>query len=247
MKKPPTQILLALLILFTGVQLNAQQSVTWSLPDWEYGSGTIFTGLMKPTAVGTVDESGNAEVPLKSDYLSEVKEQVARENADDSNKWKSALLTLDKFYNCHTETVEIVNGDQPFTGLSTMGFFMLGNMEKEQYFGDVMPASSMEFAEALRNPGSYSYKEGYNLDWYYLDEEASIKGTCTMESVAVTMDETYMHTSNYDLDFKPGWNLVKYEIQELFTDREGNTYIKNDRYSILPEIPAEVGFQFFPK
>lgn len=224
-----------------------QQSVTGSLPNWDYGSGNVFTGLMKPTVLGSVDDKGNFEIPLKPDYLTEVKEQIARENADESNKWKSSLMTLEKTYNCYAETVEVVNGEQHFTGLSTMGFFMLGNEEKQQYFGDLMPASSFEFVKALRDPGSYTYKEGYNLDWYYLDEAASVKGTCSMESVALTMDETYMHTVHYDLDFKPGWNLVKYEVEELFTDREGHTYIKSDRYSILPEFPADAEFHFFPK
>ena len=247
MKKLPTQFYFCLLTLLAGVQLSAQQSVTGSLPNWEYGSGNVFTGLMTPTKVGSLDDKGNFDMSLKPDYLSEVKEQIARENADDSRKWKSALMTLAKAYNCYTETVEVVNGDQPFTSLSTMGFFMLGNMEEKERFGDMMPATSKEFAQAFHNLGSYNFKEGYSLDWYFVEKEASVKGTCSMDSYAVNQEEMYTHTVHYDLDFKPGWNLVKYEIEEVFTDRDGKTYIKSDRYSIIPEIPSEIEFHFFPK
>ncbi|MDM9630043.1 hypothetical protein [Robiginitalea aurantiaca] len=239
-------IFLVAAFIISGGILVAQEAITGSIPNWDNGSGSVFTGMITPTIVGTIDDKGALEIILKPDFLSEVKQQMEAENADESNKWKSSMMTLEKAYTCNGGTVEVVNGDQHFTSLSTMGFFILGSMEKQKRYGDMMPASSLEFVTAFRKLGSYIFKEGYSLDWYYVDEAGSVKGTCIVNSGTLS-GEMYERTAEYDLDFKKGWNLVKYEVQKVFADKDGKTYIEKDHYSTISEMPPGVEFVFVPE
>lgn len=238
-----TTLLLAQIFSFA---LVAQGSFEGTIPDWDRGSGDVFTGLMTPSIIGTIDDKGTFKVPLKPDYLNEVQKQMEAENADESRKWKSSLMTLEEAYNCYEGTVEVSNGDQPFTSLSVMGFFMLASWEKQERFGDMMPASSAEFVAAFRDPGSYTFKEGYSLDWYYVDEAGSVKGTCTLNSGTLS-GAMYDRTVHYDLDLKKGWNLVKYEVEKVFADTDGKTYIEKDHYTTIAEWPSGVEFVFIPE
>ena len=233
------------LVFSLGI-LQAQQTVKGNISNWDKGSGSIITGMVTPNIVGTIDDKGALEIALQPDFLSEMKKQTEAENADESNKWKSAMMTLEEFYVCEGGNLEVVNGDQYFTSLSTMGYFILGNMEKQEKFGDMMPASSPEFVTGFRKLGEYIFTEGYNLDWYYLDEAGSVKGTCSVNSGTLS-GEMYERKINYDLNFKKGWNLVKYEVESVFSDKDGKTYIKQENYITISEMPEGVEFVFLPE
>ena len=229
-----------------GCAVFAQGSIDGTLADWTYGSAEVYTGLMTPMNVGSINDAGSFEILLKPDYLAEIQKQMEEENSDPDRKWSSSMMTIAESFNCYSDGVSFENGDQPLSSLSTMGFFMLASMEKQQRFGDMMPASSQEFVAAFRNLGSYTFKEGYSLDWYYVDEAAGVKGSCTVNSGTLS-GEMYDRTVHYDLDFKKGWNLVKYEVAKIFTDKDGKTYIENDHYTTISELPSDLKFVFIPE
>ena len=95
--------------------------------------------------------------------------------------------------------------------------------------------------------GGFNFQEGYILDWIFVDEAGSVKGSCSTDSYAVNQEENFSRQVSYNLSLKPGWNLIKYEISKLFTDREGKTYPMDESYSSLSRTPEDFMFVFVPE
>lgn len=194
-----------------------------------------------PEIVGSFDAQGNVEIPLKPDMLSEVKKKIEEANKESSDGWKASLPTLGDRFSCFGEELEVVGADQPVSGLGGPMGFLLVNMDEKKRYGYLYIASSADFVESLV---PYKFKPGYYLEWHYLDGEGSVKGSCNVESYAVNQKDLYTKTTTYDLDFKKGWNLVKYEINEVYTDGEGNSYPMQDSYTTMAAMPEGIEFVF---
>ena len=52
-------------------------------------------------------------------------------------------------------------------------------------------------------------------------------------------------TTAYQLEFKKGWNLVQYEIAEIFTDKDGLTYALKTNYKTLDKLPEAIQYFYF--
>ena len=50
-----------------------------------------------------------------------------------------------------------------------------------------------------------------------------------------------------ELNFKLVWNIVKYEVVEVFEDRDGKTYESVALWKTLDELPADVQYIYFAK
>jgi hypothetical protein len=114
-------------------------------------------------------------------------------------------------------------------------------------YGYVMMTSSREFAEVLMSYGQENAVKGYVLDWYYFEDDVSVTGSCDIESYTMTQKEedVYVQKTNYDLQLKKGWNIVKYEYADLYEDSSGKIYPKVINYETIDAIPEETGFYFF--
>ncbi|MGB5507768.1 hypothetical protein [Robiginitalea sp.] len=240
-----TVLLLLTLVIFTS-QSRGQETLSGSIEGWTQGEGEVYTGVFSLTEVGSIDALGNFEIPLKPGYLSEVKEKMAAENSDPERKFSSELMTLGESCQCAEGNIELVNGDQELTTLAILGF-MLANMEKKEKFGLLIPASSKDFAEGYSKLGAYEHQTGYAVDWYYVDKPGVAKGDCSMESYPVNGDQMYTRNTSYNLDLKPGWNLIKYEISEIFTDEGGKRYPVQESYTSILELPSDMQFVFLPE
>ncbi|WP_088340153.1 hypothetical protein [Robiginitalea sediminis] len=229
---------------FLGIYGNAQDVITGSIPNWANGSGQV--GVMSmgpPEVVGTFDADGNIEIPLKADALSEIKAQLEASESDSSNGWTASIPTVGERFACGGQGAELnlSGSEELITGLGGAMGFLLVNMEERKRYGYLLIASSQEFAEGLQ---PYKFKPGYALGWYYVDNEASAVGTCTSESYAMNQEDTYRKSTTYQVNLKKGWNIVKYEIEEVFTDKEGNSYPQKESYTTLESMPEGVGFVF---
>jgi hypothetical protein len=196
--------------------------------------------------MGSVETDGTFSIPLKEDYLTQVKMHMEENNKGSSADWRSSLTRLNQAFGCSSGSLEIENGDQPVTGISTMGMFALGSMEEEKLYGYVIATSSDAFAKSIMNLMNYQFEPGYFVDWHYVEEAATIKGSCSLESYTLNQEELYGITQEYDLEFKPGWNVVQYEVREVFRDRDGKTYPSNERYSTLDKPPSDMKYVFIP-
>lgn len=238
-------LFLLALIIFTG-PVHGQETISGHIEGWTQGTGELYTGVFSLTQVGAIDAKGDFEIPLKPDYLSEVKKQMEAENSNPDRKFSSQLMTLGESCQCAKGTVELVNGDQEITTLAILGF-MVANMENKKKFGRLIPASSKDFAEGYSKLGAYEHQTGFAVDWYYVDKPGVAKGDCAMDSYPVHGEQMYTRSTSYNLDLKPGWNLIKYEISEIFTDEGGKRYPVRESYTSISEIPSEMQFVFLPE
>lgn len=125
-----------------------------------------------------------------------------------------------------------------------MGSFGIINLEEKKDFGYLMFVSTREFARSLQ---PWKFKPGYYAQWYYINEDARVQGECSITSYAMNQEETYDHRTRYDLKLKAGWNVIKYEIEQVFTDKEGNSYPMEESYSVLPQLPSGAKMMYFPE
>lgn len=229
--------------MLAAMSAHSQQSIKGAIADWPGGSGQV--GVMSmgpPEIVGTFDAQGNVEIPLQPDALNRIKKQVEEANQGSSDGWTASIPAVAERFSCDGETtLSMVGADQPITGLGGPMGFLLVNMDEKKRFGYLMIASSKDFVESMQ---PYNFKPGYSLEWYYVDEGAQVKGYCSIPSYAMNQEDLFTKTTNYDLDLKKGWNIVKYEIEEVYTDGDGNSYIMNESYTTLDAMPDGVGFVF---
>lgn len=224
--------------------LNAQDVFEGTINNYEKPSSKILTGMMMPFEIGTVDQNGTFSIPLDEDFLNVLEESIEKENQN-SNGWSTSMLTTGRMFSCSDGDVEVTNTELPIANLSTNGSYMIGNPEEEVDHGYFMATSSSEFTEAVKSFGQSDAVPGYYLDWYYFEEPFSVSGSCEVKTYAMNQEDLYMQTTTYNLDFKEGWNLVKFEISDIYEDPDGTNPPMEMSYSTINDIPAEVVYYFF--
>ncbi len=239
--------LFSVLILLSAIFIAVgQDNIEGTIKDYSSGEGQVISGIAAPIIIGEISEEGTFTIPLTNDYKEQLLASIETKNSGSSD-WKTSIPTIQRSYgSCANGKLAISGGEQTAISLTTIGMFSIGSMEKQKLYGKFTYASDMEFAQDFLAFGQFKVRTGYQLDWMYVEEPASVKGTCSMESYAVNSEETYNFKSEYDLDFKPGWNIVKYEILEVFTDSNGKQYAMHERSTIIDTLPENVEVCFMP-
>lgn len=230
--------------LLTINLILAQTSVTGTISGWEHGSADIVTGMQSPIAIGTVMDDGSLTLNLTPEFSEQTMKGIDEFNKN-SEEWKASVMTLERAFACYGDSLEVTNGNVPIIKLSNFGGYDLADLNEKKIFGSFMVVNNKEFAQAYRSYGQYNDTPGYFLDWFYFAEPSSVIGACTTESYAVNQEETYTATTEYQLDFKAGWNLVQYEVTDIFTDKEGLTYALKINYKTLGKLPEGVQYIYF--
>ena len=238
------RLLFSALALLPINLILAQNSVTGTISGWEHGSADIVTGMQSPIAIGTVSKDGSFILNLTPEFTAQTMKSIEEFNKN-SEEWKTSVMTLERAFACYGDSLAVTNGNVPVIKLSNYGGYDLADLKVKKLYGSFMIVNNKEFAEGYRAFGQYKKKMGYFLDWFYFAEPSSVIGECTTESYAVNQDETYMAITDYQLDFKAGWNLVQYEIAEIFTDKEGLTYALKTNYKTLDTLPDGVQYIYF--
>ena len=233
-------MLLAGLIFSTA---GAQSSFSGKILDWDMGEALIvkpdFMGNSnEPERQGLINADGSFNIPLV-----EISDFNTDEQSDPEGQWSSRRLNLNEAFTCYSGDLQYENAAQPVANLSTMGVFELSDSSGRENIGFFMPVSSKEFASYFSSFGQENAVNGYTLDYYYVSQPAKISGSCSIESY-VHSGENYIGTTHYELDLKPGWNLIKYEVVDLFTDKDGRAYAKDVKYASLDALPSDASFVF---
>ena len=106
--------------------------------------------------------------------------------------------------------------------------------------------SSREFITSYFSLGKKDFVTGYYIDFYYVNEDASVKGVCKTESYTLDMQNTFFLTHVYDIDLKKGWNIVKIAVTEVYEDQEGHVRPLSYEMITLEKLPEDVQFIFTP-
>lgn len=241
-------IVLSLLFLFLSVNLVPGQRVfEGKMEGYDRDAARFGAGFMEPFPVGTVRADGGFSIPLDTTFPQRLQESIARQN-EESADWKTSLMTLERaFGNCGQDTIAITNGSQSIVKLSMFNSYPILNFAEKENYGFMVAATSPEFAKVIASYETGDDTTGYYIDWYYFEEPATVKGTCSIKSYTLTQQEEdlYEKVIEYDLDFQAGWNLVQYGYTDLYEDSAGGNYARRIVYQTLKEMPADIQFLYF--
>lgn len=234
--------------IFFAIQLGAaQEAIEGTLPQWQFGVADVITGFQEPRKIGSVNPEGNFTIPLLPDFLQKRKKEIDQNRPISSMDKTSPFIDLDRLFRRRGGSITLEDAIQPVGTLSNIGVYGVGNLEGQDLYGVMMAASSEGFAEAVMNMTAMQFTPGFIIDWYYVERAASIKGVTSEETMAVSQSETFTNTMEYNMEFQPGWNMVKYEVLSVFQDSTGRTYPMEERYTSLTSFPENFDFIFIPR
>ena len=82
--------------------------------------------------------------------------------------------------------------------------------------------------------------KGYYLQWFFVENDASAIGECVIPTYTGNGDENYNNTTQVNLKLEKGWNIIKYDITEIFTDVNGKTSASKIEITTVAEIPSDL-------
>jgi hypothetical protein len=208
--------------------------------NWSYGEADIFmSGFTSRSTdpgyrkkIGSVKADGSFNIQLPANV-------VTGRNGIIHNRWLGCGHFGDKGK---------IDYSNPNTGIYKGDF---GIEINDQPIGRLNMASAIELIDGW-NPLQHHYHDipGYQLSWYYVSHETSVKGRCVKEN-RYGEGKDFDITTVYDVDFKPGWNLLKtaFDGPRITIDwGEGehnkHSYYKEKKITVAPSLPSNAKWIF---
>ncbi|WP_242121506.1 hypothetical protein [Aestuariivivens sediminicola] len=237
--------ILTLLSIFICFNLFGQKKISGKIKDYNSGPAEVLVPTENPRIIGTVDKKGKFRITLENDLASDVTATQEKENAkSDGFRIKNSKV-FEAFY-CGSKDVETVNGEQEIETVGWGGSFFIGVLKEQKPVGKLALASSREFMDTYFDYGKKNFVPGYYINYMYVSEPASVKGICKTKSYTLDMKKTFDMIHNYDIDLKAGWNMVKIEVTEVYTDQDGRVRPLKYIMKTLDKLPKDVKFIFTP-
>ena len=216
------------------------KSNTKKFDNWPYGEADIFmSGFTSRSTdpgynkkIGTVKADGSFNIQLPANV-------VVGRNGIIHSRWLSCGYFGDKGK---------IDYSDPSTGVKEGH---IGIEINDQRIGSLNMASAIELIDGW-NPMLHHYHDipGYSLEWYYVSNETSVKGQCVKED-RYGEGKDFDITTVYDVDFKPGWNLLKtaFDGERILIDwGEGehnkHSYYKEKKITVVNAIPDDAKWVF---
>ncbi|TXG35068.1 hypothetical protein [Seonamhaeicola maritimus] len=125
-------------------------------------------------------------------------------------------------------------------------------LQNGKHIGNLTIGNSVKVTKNLTTQSAIdSGDEGYILYWAYANEKCGINlnqnwnGEVRKDG---TKTRTIQTTVNYNLNFKPGWNLIKTEVigkYQLEHERGlDKSWFKSHRHSVIEGIPKNITYFF---
>lgn len=215
------------------------KSNTKKFANWSFGEADIvMTGLTKyqndpgnKKKIGSVKADGSFDIQLPA--------KVVKHSGIKDDRW------LGCGYFGGKGKIDYSNSN---TGV------MIGYISIEindQLIGRLYMASDIELIDKW-NPLQYHYHDipGYRLEWFYASGETSANGRCVKEN-RYGEGKDFDITTVYDVQLKPGWNLVKREFNgpRIFVDwgdgeNNKHSYYKEEKITVVNELPGDAKWVF---
>ena len=237
-------ILSYLFILSFGI-LSAQTTIEGKIKAYEGGAAEIILPVQNPKIIGQVETDGAFFVKLEEDAATEVTAAMDKANEESTNI-RMVNQSVSRAFYCDSDDVKTLNGEQVIETITFRGNFFLGILEEQKAVGKLSLASSKAFVESYFSLGKKDFVTGYYIDFYYVEEDASVKGICKTKTYTLDMKDTFYMTHDYDVELKKGWNIVKIGVTEVYEDQEGRIRPLKFEMHTLTELPEDVEFIFVP-
>jgi hypothetical protein len=233
------RIIIYLFVLAACNIAQAQGDIQGIIQGWDLGKGRImFYDIMTDTEakLGDVSPSGEFQIPLEADYLSKTQKLAEKAQSKAPKGFSISFKDVQSNFPCSNQEMEVVNGSTILTGLPEL----IATTSKGKEIGVLYAVSSSEMAAYLYSYAMDPAVKGYHLYWVYVEEAASVKGTCTINQYTGNNDEQFSNVIEYDLQLKKGWNIIQDEYAELFTAIDGRTYSSLLTMRTLEQIPDDL-------
>ncbi|MBZ9629484.1 hypothetical protein LB465_01735 [Salegentibacter sp. LM13S] len=234
-------LLSCFLLSFNAISQNLIEA---NVENWEYGNAEIGTidfisgSMLK---FGSIDKNGDLAIKLEADFLQKMKDQMEKEQEKSPKGWQASLKTVSGTFSCMSGDLSYKNGESNLSSLPKQLFVFKGDQE---ILGLLMPASNSAIADYFFTYGEENSGTGKYLEWTYLDEPATVKGDCNTTTFTQMQNESFEATESYSLDLKKGWNLIEYNIANVFEDSSGKVYPKTTEIQLIKHIPSEINWYF---
>jgi hypothetical protein len=93
--------------------------------------------------------------------------------------------------------------------------------------------------ELATSSDSGVFEKGFYLEWIFLENNSKVTGECAIQTGSDN-DEDFVSTTVTDVELQKGWNIIKYDITEVFTSSEGETMAKITKISAISELPKDL-------
>lgn len=236
-------------IIFGSTTCISQQIITGTIDNWnnEETNVLMMTSFDEAETIGSIDSLGTFKIEMDGSIVEKIRQTKNEQPEENASGWKKHIPTIKETFGCNNnDSLKITNGSITFHKFTFfMGSLALGNFEEKKMYGSFSAASSRAFLDAYTSLDKRNAEVGYILDWYYVDEPASIIGTCTVKFLLP--GESVQKTEIKNLEFKTGWNMVKISSNEIYTDKEGKTYTTKWTYETIDSFPEDVQFVYSGK
>ena len=206
-------------------------------PDGIAGGINIMGYFVDPSFGGVLKEDGSFKFELPRDFDHTTEEAFKAYNS-------SPVATYELNYSTALESFPNADG-LSFTGkeaqLAFAGKYYRFEVTGSNQSAYIYPASSQNFAKYVIGTKDALPETGHLYYYIYAKEPFSIKGTLTTENLFEDgTEEIYQRTDDYHLDVNEGWNLIRYEINELTESTTGTRSISksnvfNEKLTTQPD------------
>lgn len=240
MKTLKNSILIASLFILVSTTFYAQNSIQGDIANWSNGEvPLIFNDYISKEKItmGNIATDGKMTIPLDENFLTKMKEAAIQAKEKAPQGWEMQFNTVQSSFSCSDEGIVYENAEVILAGLPDLEVLSEDGTTSYGYF---YCTNSIQLSSWLQLYGMVNAAKGYYLKWFFVEDDASVKGSCIMPTYTGNDDENYMNTTVYDVKLQKGWNIIKYEITETFTSKEGKIVPAKTQITRIDKIPEDV-------
>lgn len=218
----------------------AQGILSGIISDYTHGKGLIISHDIvtgKKYTWGKIDDQGLITIPLSATYLDEIKKMAAKAQKKAPRGFTLRLPNVENTFTCRYPDIEFANPGCLVSGLPDL---MLTDNKKKAENGRIYAVNKPLIANWLHNDQKGEIEVGYYLMFYFAEEKASALGTCMTTSYTGLGDENFDKFTIFNLDFDKGWNIVKYEIEDIFESKNGGIFPEVIKVTKLENLPDDL-------
>jgi len=213
--------------------------------DQEAGSINRMGFFVDPIIAGTIESNGDFKMELPENFLELTKAAFAKANSQEGATYELIVPTAQETFP-NTEGLHFMGAETPAALAGKYyGFEVLRNGTPVTF---VFAASTASFIQHLLHPEEHLAEKGWFYYFIYVNKPVSIEGTTNFTSLfSNTSDESFESSWSYDLEMKPGWNIIKQEVTDLTTSEEAKyTADSGVKVSTVESLPSQINWISIP-
>lgn len=228
----------------TGISQN-------TVNNWDHNQNTelvVWPGEI--IVVGTISDDGIPEFQLNDPVFNKLKEATIKQQADFYGSHEGLKVppnTLENEFSICKDSIPYNNPESEVFKMAEMGTFGVWDAKAEKPLGQLRIVSSLAFNDTYFSGDPSHLSTGYFINFLYAEDEAFINGACHSVDFLDQENNVSPSTITFDINLKPGWNIIKTEVKETIKDQTGNIYPLETMYSTIDKIPEDAKYLFTPR